>query len=491
METKKKVNRILNVMYEIDSKDKTYRNYSKKYRWNEILPMEIFERFMIKLETHPPSIPNFNNDTALYFMSLILSFYNYNKDENSNGFTNISYKKLVKINHNYKKYFNYLEEIGLIEINNKYSTVSNFSKSYKLILEDENRFEFGDFDLSGISNTAKKNIINSFTHEVVGLDYLTKWFDDKLTIDDDVIFELNDLINSENFKKENTTSQMMKIRSYLICFSKIRKGNFYFSRNSESDNRLHTNLTNIPRWFRKHIKYNGKPLVSIDIKNSQPYFAVLLGLLLDRIDKGELENNEVIEVYRCNMSQSLPQPLYSKGLQSELRTLFDWVQRGEFYENLIDILDLESYRIDDLGLYKRQFYNKHCTCKKFEYFDSDRDLVKRLTMFFLYKSNHAQNDVDYLCFKEAFPEFCNFIEVLKENDPKLFPKLLQHIEAKCVLDYTCKRIAEEHPDMPLWTIHDSILTTVDYEEELKALASKHITSFCNGYSPQLSMEYWR
>lgn len=39
------------------------------------------------------------------------------------------------------------------------------------------------------------------------------------------------------------------------------------------------------------------------------------------------------------------------------------------------------------------------------------------------------------------------------------PILLQHLEADCVLDYTCKKIAKKYPDMPLFTIHDSIITT--------------------------------
>lgn len=44
----------------------------------------------------------------------------------------------------------------------------------------------------------------------------------------------------------------------------------------DTGNRLHTNLTNLPAEVRNFITYAGRPLVSIDIRNSQPYMSLAL-----------------------------------------------------------------------------------------------------------------------------------------------------------------------------------------------------------------------
>ena len=66
---------------------------------------------------------------------------------------------------------------------------------------------------------------------------------------------------------------------------------------------------------------------------------------------------------------------------------------------------------------------------------------------------------------------------------------LQHIESYLVLDVICKRISEEHPDLPIYTIHDSIATTSGkegiVEAIMKAELAKHI-----GITPNLKYDYW-
>lgn len=43
-----------------------------------------------------------------------------------------------------------------------------------------------------------------------------------------------------------------------------------------SGHRLHSPITRLPKFLRKYLQYNGKSLVSLDLKNSQPYFSLLL-----------------------------------------------------------------------------------------------------------------------------------------------------------------------------------------------------------------------
>lgn len=43
-----------------------------------------------------------------------------------------------------------------------------------------------------------------------------------------------------------------------------------------------------------------------------------------------------------------------------------------------------------------------------------------------------------------------------------FAMFTQKLEAYFLLDNVCKRISEEYPHVPLYTVHDSIMTTKDY-----------------------------
>ncbi len=133
------------------------------------------------------------------------------------------------------------------------------------------------------------------------------------------------------------------------------------------------------------------------------------------------------------------------------------------------------------------------TLKKYRaifYFDTPRDLLKRLILFFLYKSNNTENDKEYNEFKKHFPQFCKLLELLKEDDYKKLPKVLQHMEADCVLDYTCKTISEEFPNTPLFTIHDSIITINSEYDTIENRVKTLLTEYCNGIKPNLKKEIW-
>ena len=55
------------------------------------------------------------------------------------------------------------------------------------------------------------------------------------------------------------------------------------------------------------------------------------------------------------------------------------------------------------------------------------------------------------------------------EDKAPFAYLTQRIEARFVLDICCKRISEEYLHVPIFTIHDSILTTPEYEELVQSV----------------------
>ncbi|MFN5850155.1 MAG: hypothetical protein ACK43K_16825, partial [Chitinophagales bacterium] len=56
---------------------------------------------------------------------------------------------------------------------------------------------------------------------------------------------------------------------------RIHKGDFQFTIDNNAG-RLYTVLTQIKKELRQFIRYNGKKLVAVDIKNSQPYLSSVL-----------------------------------------------------------------------------------------------------------------------------------------------------------------------------------------------------------------------
>ena len=81
------------------------------------------------------------------------------------------------------------------------------------------------------------------------------------------------------------------------------------------------------------------------------------------------------------------------------------------------------------------------------------------------------------------------IKGTKGNEKNYFPILLQNIEADCILNYCTKKISADHPNIPLFTIHDSIVTT----EENRAVVEHKFKEYLGTYfgsTPILKLEPW-
>jgi hypothetical protein len=79
-------------------------------------------------------------------------------------------------------------------------------------------------------------------------------------------------------------------------------------------------------------------------------------------------------------------------------------------------------------------------------------------------------------------------EIKKEGKSHL-PILLQQIESHLVLRVITKRIARENPCIPLFTIHDSIVTTTGNEKYVQGIVIQELEKAI-GFAPQLRVERW-
>ncbi|WP_061085491.1 hypothetical protein, partial [Chryseobacterium indologenes] len=316
-------------------------------------------------------------------------------------------------------------------------------------------------------------------------EHLLKWFNDGLEIDlEGAVTYVKDLSYYEGEIFDLTHKKVHWNHQILTLHHKA----FYATRNEESDFRLHTALTNLKKIFKPFITYEGRELVGYDIKNSQPFFLIFL---IDSI----ISNNDRIsnilskvyskKTYNSFMLQNLRKYLSTGCFQEEYRVFKAWVLNGEIYENIESIIKPKKR----LGSYFANKYNAQKKVTEIKKIDNVRALMKGV-IFTLFFSGTKTRNSNYKTFKEAFPNLVKVIELFKKSDNADFSKLLQNIESDCIIDFVSKKIAREHPEMPLFSIHDSLSTTENYAPILKDLMPKYICEH-TGLIPKIEEEKWK
>ena len=90
-------------------------------------------------------------------------------------------------------------------------------------------------------------------------------------------------------------------------------------------------------------------------------------------------------------------------------------------------------------------------------------------------------------FEQHFETTHRLFTEIKLKDYTFLPILLQRIESFLVIDTICKKISLLDTSIPLFTIHDSIITTKGNEKIVKQIMEFEIESAI-GYKPKFSIE---
>jgi hypothetical protein len=422
-----------------------------------------------------------------------------------NNFTPIKLKYLRKYVPNAEDYLKYLVHSNILLKDNYYipdikSYGYKFDVKYigtpTVYVLGKNIDSIQSYELAGFTKQSKK------------LKHLYIWLNEKLTIDiagamkeafanywqrdgeklpicyDDIDFSVTTKtgINrrSEKYVNEEHESQYLSLLGgVIIPLSTYEQKEFYFQVD-ESGYRVHTNLTNLKKGLRKYVKYGGKSLVSYDIKNSQPFF---LNVVLDKdfwtksktgdkITIGKIQNPS--GTLRAFHRRATKHPLtvrtfdetqYSKGFQLFKKVTLD----GSLYEFICEKhLELTGQVLE-------------------------REKAKRQLITLLYDTSRKNRSYVYDIedtVDAVFPglmDFCNSLKTKKEYNKLAL--LLQNIESTVVLRMVCKNIAQKYPEMPLFTVHDSIATTEDFATILGPLIASEIESVV-GFKPTIKEEKW-
>lgn len=237
-----------------------------------------------------------------------------------------------------------------------------------------------------------------------------------------------------------------------IPLDMIADSQFYFL--PDEYGRVHTNLTSLSRTLRPFLHCNGERLVMLDVKNSQPFFfsVLLLDLLSEengissfyrhnktdnRKEEGEEGRNGAITI--CNLLPRWKKAMAKLELPGDVRAYIALTESGTLYEELGTLFGLT-----DREEVKKAFFQRVLFCKPHPHQFS-------------------------AAFTERFPTVAGVISELKDKDHRRLAHYLQRCESAAVIHGVCERLRVDRPDVPVWTIHDCVMTTKSNAEAVRTV----------------------
>jgi hypothetical protein len=322
-----------------------------------------------------------------------------------------------------------------------------------------------------------------------GYNYLTKWWDsDKLKIDlnftDSWLAEYEkdniQLINHDSKKKKDerikraidTTEDFKQLARNI----NYHKAHYSFS---GAGHRFYTPISNLKRELRNFLTYDGQPLIEVDMKNSQPFLATKL---FDLPFWQHSKNSKNLNL---------------KGLDTDI---YNKVKNNNYYNDIITLLktsetlnhkesDLEKYVYLVVNGRFYEYIQEHFERLFPERFNCRCNVKQEVLRIFYVENKNTDKSFYQPCkiFKYHFPLVYELFRLIKETQSNYLPIILQRIESFLILDVICKKISALHPHIPLFTIHDSILTTQGNEAIVEDIMAREIQNW-TGHKASFGMK---
>lgn len=147
------------------------------------------------------------------------------------------------------------------------------------------------------------------------------------------------------------------------------------------------------------------------------------------------------------------------GLPQDVQDYVRLTEQGRLYDHLQESLRTNYKR----KVFKRMFFEQVFYCQASDY-----------------KARLREG------FKTLFPNVQRAIDDLKAEDYKNASRTLQRREAQFVIHGVCRRMFEEHPEAPVLTIHDSVLTTPKWAKQVEGIMNEEFLLL--GMRPTLTVK---
>lgn len=460
-------------------------------RYYFLLDKNIYELLKKKVAENHKQYPKGNRKVKLDVVCFLAHLISYKrltvKNKLRYGYVRLKADYLKYYHWKYKVHMDFLIENGIVQ-STGYDSDKGESKGYRL-----NKKLF-----------SKKIVPHYWTDAVLKKKYdfpkrlrmenadktvrhVTKWLDPQyLSIDYEAAID---------YVRSATNFTEGEINSRLFAIEMLNQELTYYFRDGD-DNRLHSILTSLPKDLRVFLRCKGERLQSIDIKSSQPY--LLLGILTilatsdtEKLDRllGGVKSGVLRRRVGDSLSIMIQESMESHAIL-EIRALQNIIEDYDIYKHLAGNFSETLYRkIRRPEGYFDRFYDDAKGVTLREPFKSQRDYAKRVMMEYMYCSLNNRAD-RYRETKYILPfTVTKVVEALKKKDKSDFSVFLQNVEAYLVLDITCKLIADANPNIPLYTIHDSIATTEEHTEYIQGILYDVLYSHL-GVKPRMEIENW-
>lgn len=470
------------------------------------------------IQTHPPRFKYFKVAQAAYFIHLIAFRMNQNKHKTEDdGFVNFSSLRLKKKFSDYKNHLAYLEHVGIIEIDHKYFP-SKRTKRYRLADRYNDILTPITFRSRAVYNALQQDLAipQSVRSEY---SHVGKWLKD-LRIDAPAAIKyITRERNEDERDPSRLKSKFKRIKGTYVEVRQSATAKFISAYNSirffaslgyrgkwsvdKAAGRLHSPLTNLRSGLRQFVTYKGQSLESVDISSSQPFFMLRLFKFdfwfpseshsqssgqVTILDLYDYLKDTIIFDQKCNIK------CINEVINDSISFLFMLQKTGHF-EELPDtegfkeavlsnsLYDSFGKRLQELDIAKKK-------CSSIGSYSRER--TKSILFMTLYSHRSFFNHPKAAPkreFSRAYPTIFELINICQAHDNSTLPRLLQAIEAQFILKRVCVRITKERPELPLFTIHDSIATVAGNSDYLEKVIKEESAAMI-GYSPNLKREPW-
>lgn len=433
-------------------------------------------------------------DVAVCFINLVNRLPFQHKDDDENDGVAYLYSKIMKkaYHDEYSRYISFLIKKGFIELVSKHDTSNNKSRGYR-INPKYTKIKFTSYEITD-KTLLNRMRNNKFTKDDIEnkrfceskRPHLVKWFDENLTINkDDVLEEIKELLQTDETKYKGS------MYSTFDIFNK----KFKFSIDPKTDNRLHTTFSMSDKLIRKYIYYKNENINGLDVKTSQMYFlcAILKAILakdlsiLDRIEATKILDDKIIfRLFHLQIDEN--------EVNEFIKSVVEHKQ--DFYVSFSKKINI-SYNEKRLPIRKefkvikdKSKWKKGVEPYKIKPYKNERALAKRAIVEIL-NSSPKTKIVEALTFKQEYPSIFKIISCIKDYGIELW-RLLNYVEAYCLLDYAAFKFAEKYPNIFLTSIHDCLVTTASHIELLEQEIKQHIKDVTTlELAPKFDIEDWR
>jgi len=447
------------------------------------------------LSDNPPSF-KYHRDNFVYIISLIFSIPAHNKDFDlikSKGFVPVYSPILQGKVHEYKDYIRYLLDSNIFVTDDKYSNFGAKSLGYKF----SNQY---DEKIAIPVKITKYTLIKSITHNskpksetylpetpLEEVAYLTKWFNPNLQIDRQGVERcLNQLMEQEKQDPLTKRYAVSKFNQRKIGAEKLHNHEYNLSVDTTSG-RFHSPLTSLKSELRKFVTYDGKKLVSLDLKNSQPF----LSLVFTDIELFRKNNvKDIISIYNKNFANKRSEYSSNPVPLPNLIRLEQAIINSSKHQDMIEYREavIEGRFYEHWALVSGKYGYNPCP----ELTVDPRGEAKKEIFQILFSPNTSIGSSEDIQWFNALHDSIYYIFYLVKQGKGHHNALactLQYIESQLIIHGVCKTVAENNPDIPLFTIHDSIATTEEYVDYVQQIM-RDIIKDAIGADPMIKREEW-